>query len=50
VSLFEVIGSIDPDRAGWQLARLLAALLHPEARQRAEAVVGTLTGPQRRRP
>jgi aminoglycoside phosphotransferase (APT) family kinase protein len=46
VSLFEVIGSIDRERAGQQLARFLAALHHPEARQRAEAVVGKLTGPQ----
>jgi aminoglycoside phosphotransferase (APT) family kinase protein len=45
-SLFEVIGSIDRERAGQQLARFLAALHHPAARQRAEAVVGTLTGPQ----
>ena len=33
--LFEVIGSIDRDRAGRQLARFLAALHHPVARQRA---------------
>jgi len=45
-SLFEVISSIDPDRAGQQLAYFLAALHHPSARQRAEAVAGTLTGPQ----
>jgi aminoglycoside phosphotransferase (APT) family kinase protein len=44
--LFEVIGSIDRDRAGQQLARFLAALHHPAARQRAEAVVGKLTGTQ----
>ena len=44
-SLFEVIGSVDRDRAGQQLARFLAALHHPAARQRAEAVVGKLTGP-----
>ena len=43
-SLFEVIGSIDRDRAGQQLARFLAALHHPAARQRAEAIVGKLTG------
>lgn len=42
-SLFEVIGSIDRDRAGQQLAQFLAALHHPAARQRAEAAVGTLT-------
>jgi len=45
-SLFEVIGSIDRDRAGQQLARFLAALHHPAARKRAEAVVGKLTGAQ----
>ena len=45
-SLFEVVGSIDPDRAGQQLARFLAALHHPSARQRAEAVAGPLAGPQ----
>jgi aminoglycoside phosphotransferase (APT) family kinase protein len=44
VSLFEVIGSIYRDRAGQQLARFLAALHHPAARQRAEAIVGKLTG------
>jgi len=43
-SLFEVVDSIDRDRAGRQLARFLAALHHPAARQRAEAAVGTLTG------
>jgi len=43
-SLFDVIGSIDPDRAGQQLAQFLAALHHPAARQRAEAAVGELTG------
>jgi hypothetical protein len=41
-SLFEVISPIDPDRAGQQLARFLAALHHPSARERAEAVTGTL--------
>jgi aminoglycoside phosphotransferase (APT) family kinase protein len=45
-SLFEVAGSIDPDHAARQLVRFLAALHHPAARQRAEAAVGTLTGPQ----
>jgi aminoglycoside phosphotransferase (APT) family kinase protein len=45
-SLFEVIGSVDPDRAGRQLARFLAALHQPSARQRAEAVAGTLAGAQ----
>lgn len=43
-SLFEVIDSIDRERAGQQLARFLAALHHPAARRRAEAVVGRLTG------
>jgi aminoglycoside phosphotransferase (APT) family kinase protein len=45
-SLFEVVDSIDRDRAGQQLARFLAALHHPAARQRAEAEVGKLTGAQ----
>jgi hypothetical protein len=45
-SLFEVAGSIDPDHAARQLVRFLAALHHPAARRRAEAAVGTLTGPQ----
>lgn len=44
VSLFEVIDSIDRDRAGEQLARFLAALHDPAARQRTEVVVGKLTG------
>ena len=44
-SLFEVAGSIDPDRAARQLVRFLAALHHPAIRQRAEAAVGPLTGP-----
>jgi aminoglycoside phosphotransferase (APT) family kinase protein len=43
--LFEVVGSIDPDRAARQLVRFLAALHHPAIRQRAEAAVGPLTGP-----
>ena len=43
-SLFDVAGSIDPDRAARQLVRFLAALHHPAARQRAEAAVGPLTG------
>jgi hypothetical protein len=42
----EVAGSIDPDRAARQLVRFLAALHHPAGRQRAEAAVGPLTGPQ----
>jgi aminoglycoside phosphotransferase (APT) family kinase protein len=45
MSLFEVIGSIDRERAGLQLARFLAALHHPAARQRAEAAIGNLAGP-----
>jgi len=45
-SLFEVASSIDLDRAARQLVWFLAALHHPGARQRAEAAVGTLTGPQ----
>jgi len=45
-SLFEVADSIDRDRAGRQLAWFLVALHHPAARQRAEAVVGKLTGAQ----
>ena len=45
VSLFDVADSIDPDRAARQLVRFMAALHHPAARQRAEAAVGTLTGP-----
>src|SRR5262249_37715209 len=43
-SLFEVIDSIDRERAGRQLARFLATLHHPVARERAEAAVGKLTG------
>lgn len=46
VSLFEIISSIDPDRAGRQLACFLASLHHPSAHQRAEAAVGTLGGAQ----
>jgi hypothetical protein len=45
-SLFEVVDSIDRDRGGQQLACFLAAFHHPAARQRAEAVVGKLTGAQ----
>jgi len=44
-SLFEVAGSIDPDRAARQLVRFMAALHHPAIRQRAEAAVGPLAGP-----
>ena len=45
-SLFQVAGSIDPDRAGRQLASFVAALHHPAAHQRAEAAVGPLRGAQ----
>jgi aminoglycoside phosphotransferase (APT) family kinase protein len=44
-SLFDVVDSIDPDRAARQLVRFLAALHHPATRRRAEAAVGELTGP-----
>ncbi len=44
-SLFDVAGSIGPDRAARQLVRFLAALHHPATRQRAETAVGPLTGP-----
>jgi aminoglycoside phosphotransferase (APT) family kinase protein len=44
-SLFDVVDSIDPDRAARQLVRFLAALHHPATRQRAEAAVGALAGP-----
>ncbi len=43
-SLFEVADSINPDHAARQLARFLATLHDPAARQRAEAAGGTLTG------
>jgi hypothetical protein len=43
-SLFEVANSINHDRAGRQLACFLAALHHPAAPERAEAMVGKLTG------
>src|SRR5262245_5889699 len=43
-SLFEVVGSIDRERAGRQLASFLAALHQPAARERAEAAVGKLSG------
>jgi aminoglycoside phosphotransferase (APT) family kinase protein len=45
-SLFEVAGSIDRNRAGRQLACFLAAMHHPSALERAEAVIGRLTGAQ----
>ena len=44
-SLFNVVDSIDRDRAARQLVRFLAAMHHPATRQRAEAAVGTLTSP-----
>jgi aminoglycoside phosphotransferase (APT) family kinase protein len=43
-SLFEVAGSVSPDRAGRQLASFLTALHQPATRDRAEAAVGALTG------
>ena len=43
-SLFDVVGSIDLDRAAGQLASFLAALHSPTSRERAEAAVGPLTG------
>ena len=43
-SLFEGVGSIERDGAGRQLARFLAALQQPAARERAEAAVGKLSG------
>ncbi len=44
-SLFDVIDSIDPDRAARQLVRFMAALHDPATRRRAEAAIGPLTGP-----
>ena len=43
-SLFDVVGSIDLDGAARQLASFLAALHLPAARERAETVIGPLTG------
>lgn len=43
MSLFEVVDSIDRDRAGWQLACFLAVLHQPATRERAEAAVGGIT-------
>jgi aminoglycoside phosphotransferase (APT) family kinase protein len=43
-SLFNVVDSIDRDRAGRQLASFLAMLQQPATRERAEAAVGRLTG------
>jgi aminoglycoside phosphotransferase (APT) family kinase protein len=45
-SLFEVVDGIDRERAGEQLARFLAALHGPAARERAGAVLGDLSGPR----
>lgn len=45
-SLFDVAGSIDPDRAARQLARFLAALHQPATRERADAAVGPLSRAQ----
>jgi hypothetical protein len=49
-SLFEMIDSVDRDRAGWQLAEFLAFLHAPATRARVEAAVGRLPeareGPQ----
>jgi hypothetical protein len=39
-SLFTVVGSIDRDHAGRQIARFLTALHSDEARRRVEAVTG----------
>jgi aminoglycoside phosphotransferase (APT) family kinase protein len=41
-SLFEVVGSIDRDYAGRQIARFLAALHGDEARRRVEAATGAV--------
>jgi aminoglycoside phosphotransferase (APT) family kinase protein len=43
-SLFDVVDSIDPDRAALQIVRFLAALHDPATRQFMEAAVGPLTG------
>jgi len=45
-SLFDVAGTVGPDRAASQIVRFLAALHHPATRRRAEAAVGSLTGAQ----
>jgi hypothetical protein len=45
-SLFDVVDSIDRDRAARQLGSFLAALHRPATRERAEGAVGTLTGAQ----
>jgi aminoglycoside phosphotransferase (APT) family kinase protein len=45
-SLFEVIDSIDRDRAARQLVQFLAALHRPAIRQRVEATVGPLSSAQ----
>jgi aminoglycoside phosphotransferase (APT) family kinase protein len=44
-SLFDVVDSIDRDRAAWQLARFLAALHSAAARERAAGAAGPLAGP-----
>lgn len=44
-SLFDVIGSIDRERAGAQLARFLVALHEPATRERVEGAVGELRLP-----
>jgi aminoglycoside phosphotransferase (APT) family kinase protein len=44
-SLFEVVDSVDPDRAARQLVRFLAALHHPATRPGVEAAIGPLSGP-----
>jgi hypothetical protein len=44
-SLFDVVDSIDRDRAAGQLVRFLSVLQHPATRRRVEAAVGPLTGP-----
>jgi aminoglycoside phosphotransferase (APT) family kinase protein len=41
-SLFKVVGAIDRDHAGMQLARFLAALHSDQARWRAESVTGAV--------
>jgi aminoglycoside phosphotransferase (APT) family kinase protein len=46
-TLFDVVDSIDRDRAGSQLARFLAALHQPATRGSVEAVTGRLPGARR---
>jgi aminoglycoside phosphotransferase (APT) family kinase protein len=45
-SLFDIAGSIDPDRAAGQIVRFLAALHHLATRRRAEAAAGPLNSAQ----